>query len=239
VSAQKCSLWRSIISLAGQTRPRVPLRELLRRAGQSIKELKPCWMMSPMSVAQFLEPAGLNFDLVIMDEASQIRPEESFGAIARVKQVVIVGDQMQLPPTSFFQKPRPMAWRIAMMPILMKLNKSLCWRLQLRDSPRGVSNGTTVPNREFYDDELTVFPSPHHDHPEYGVKLVEANGSYGAGLNPDGSSATLKEYPRMTIVLAFNGTLETNSAEGCRCGNWHQCGAGNFRSVLCLVLFPT
>jgi len=57
-----------------------------------------------MSVAQFLEPAGLNFDLVIIDEASQIRPEEALGAIARAKQVVIVGDQMQLPPTSFFQK---------------------------------------------------------------------------------------------------------------------------------------
>ena len=57
-----------------------------------------------MSVAQFLEPGGLEFDLLLMDEASQIRPEEALGAIARVAQVVIVGDQMQLPPTPFFQK---------------------------------------------------------------------------------------------------------------------------------------
>ena len=90
--------------IAGQTRPRITLRELFLRAGRAIQGLKPCWMMSPMSIAQFLEPGKLHFDLLLMDEASQIRPEEALGAIARAAQVVIVGDQMQLPPTPFFQK---------------------------------------------------------------------------------------------------------------------------------------
>jgi len=69
--------------IAGQSRPRIALRDLIGRAGTAIQALKPCWMMSPMSVAQYLEPGKLHFDLVIMDEASQIRPEEALGAIAR------------------------------------------------------------------------------------------------------------------------------------------------------------
>src|SRR5437773_6963749 len=97
--------WAALVQrVSGQTRPRISLRELFRRAGKAVQALIPCWMMSPMSVAQFLEPGGLEFDLLLMDEASQIRPEEALGAIARVAQVVIVGDQMQLPPTPFFQK---------------------------------------------------------------------------------------------------------------------------------------
>ena len=61
-------------------------------------------MMSPMSVAQFLDPAGLRFDMVVMDEASQIRPEDALGAIVRGRQLVVVGDPKQLPPTTFFEK---------------------------------------------------------------------------------------------------------------------------------------
>jgi len=59
-------------------------------------------MMSPMSVAQYLKPGLFDFDLVIMDEASQILPEDAIGALARGKSAIIVGDPKQLPPTSFF-----------------------------------------------------------------------------------------------------------------------------------------
>jgi very-short-patch-repair endonuclease len=61
-------------------------------------------MMGPLSVAQYLAPGALNFDLVIMDEASQIRPEDAIGAVARGAQLVVVGDDKQLPPTSFFDR---------------------------------------------------------------------------------------------------------------------------------------
>ena len=208
--------------LAGQTRPRVPLRELLRRAGQSIKELKPCWMMSPMSVAQFLEPAGLTFDLVIMDEASQIRPEEALGAIARAKQVVIVGDQMQLPPTSFFQKLSTDGLEdsddadfdeVKQESVLEAAASRFFPPRRLKWHYRS-EHGSLISfsNREFYDDELTVFPSPHHDHPEYGVKLVEANGIYGAGLNPDegrtvvrAAAEFMKAFPKQSLgIVAVN-----------------------------------
>ena len=60
--------------------------------------------MSPLSVAQFLKPGGLKFDILVMDEASQIEPVDALGAIARADQLVVVGDEKQLPPTAFFKK---------------------------------------------------------------------------------------------------------------------------------------
>lgn len=87
----------------GKSRRHIPIRQLMRRAGTAIKKLTPVMMMSPHSVAQFLEPKAGEFDVIIMDEASQIRPEEALGAIARAKQIIVVGDPKQLPPTSFFR----------------------------------------------------------------------------------------------------------------------------------------
>lgn len=90
--------------LIPQQRPRVPVRQMLRRAGAAVQELKPCFMMGPQAVAQFLAPGQFKFDIVVMDEASQLRPEEAIGAIARGAQLVVVGDPKQLPPTSFFSR---------------------------------------------------------------------------------------------------------------------------------------
>ena len=90
--------------LLPQQRPRMPVRKMLTKAGTSIQSLKPCFMMGPQAVAQYLTPGVIKFDLVIMDEASQLRPEEALGAIARGSQLVVVGDPKQLPPTSFFSR---------------------------------------------------------------------------------------------------------------------------------------
>jgi superfamily I DNA and/or RNA helicase/very-short-patch-repair endonuclease len=75
---------------------------VFRRAGRAIQALKPCIMMGPQAVAQYLPPGRFHFDLVVMDEASQMRPEDALGAIARGAQLVVVGDPKQLGPTSFF-----------------------------------------------------------------------------------------------------------------------------------------
>lgn len=80
-----------------------PLRKLFREIQNLLLSLKPCLMMSPLTVAQFLEPHLFNFDLIIFDEASQVPPEDSIGPIMRGKQIVVAGDTKQLPPTSFFQ----------------------------------------------------------------------------------------------------------------------------------------
>ena len=81
----------------------LPIRQLLRRASGSLVALKPCFMMGPMSVAQYLAPGKVEFDLVVMDEASQIKPQDALGAIARGSQLVVVGDPKQLPPSPHIQ----------------------------------------------------------------------------------------------------------------------------------------
>jgi hypothetical protein len=81
----------------GKQRRHLPIRQLVRRAGRAMQALKPCFMMGPMSVAQYLEQSAVAFDMVVMDEASQLRPEEALGAVARGKQVIVVGDPKQLP----------------------------------------------------------------------------------------------------------------------------------------------
>jgi hypothetical protein len=95
---------RLLEHLIPQQRPRVPLRKMLLSAGRAIQSLKPCFMMGPQAVAQFLAPGYLKFDIIIMDEASQLKPEQALGAIARGTQLVVVGDPKQLPPTSFFSR---------------------------------------------------------------------------------------------------------------------------------------
>ena len=79
-----------------------PVRKLMSEAGEAVQKLKPVFLMSPLSVAQYLPPGALQFDLLVIDEASQVRPEDALGAIARCRQVVVVGDDKQLPPTNFF-----------------------------------------------------------------------------------------------------------------------------------------
>lgn len=80
----------------------MPIRKLFGQIPNLLLTLKPCLMMSPLSVSIFLESESYDFDMVIFDEASQINTENAIGAISRAKQVVIAGDSKQLPPTSFF-----------------------------------------------------------------------------------------------------------------------------------------
>ncbi len=80
----------------------LPVRRLIQEAGRAVQAIKPVFMMSPLSVASFLPPGSVEFDLVVFDEASQVKPVDALGAIARGKQLVVVGDSKQLPPSSFF-----------------------------------------------------------------------------------------------------------------------------------------
>ena len=80
----------------------MPLRRLFRVIPNLLPTLKPCLMMSPLSVSLFLEADSYHFDTVIFDEASQVCTENAIGAISRGDQVIIAGDSKQLPPTNFF-----------------------------------------------------------------------------------------------------------------------------------------
>ncbi len=79
------------------------IRRLFAEIPNLLLALKPCLMMSPLSVSQYLASAPIQFDMVIFDEASQIPPEDAVGAIVRSKQVIVAGDHQQLPPTPFFR----------------------------------------------------------------------------------------------------------------------------------------
>ena len=157
----------------------MPVRKLLEKAGGMIKQIKPCFMMSPLSIAQYLDPTNeeLQFDVVIFDEASQVKPEDALGAFMRGKTAVVMGDTQQLPPTSFFdqmsdaESDEEEATSLDMESILhlCKLSfpvKMLKWHYRSRHESL-----ITVSNREFYDDDLLVYPSPSHNDPELGLKF--------------------------------------------------------------------
>ena len=136
-------------------------------------------MMSPLSVAQYLDPTNeeLQFDVVIFDEASQVKPEDALGAFMRGKTAVVMGDTQQLPPTSFFdqmatgESEEEVATSLDMESILhlCKLSfpvKMLKWHYRSRHESL-----ISVSNKEFYNNELLVYPSPSHDDPELGLKF--------------------------------------------------------------------
>ncbi|MXR33349.1 DUF4011 domain-containing protein [Mesomycoplasma hyopneumoniae] len=86
---------------ANKSRRLMPFHELFVRIPNLLKKLKPCIMMSPLSVSSYFKNSDIEFDLVIFDEASQLKPESAIGAIIRAKQYIIAGDKEQMPPTSF------------------------------------------------------------------------------------------------------------------------------------------
>jgi very-short-patch-repair endonuclease len=157
-------------------RPRIAVRSLLKRAGTSIQALKPCFMMSPMSVAQYLEPGQFNFDLVVMDEASQIRPEDALGAIARGGSLVVVGDPKQLPPTSFFQKVLNnddtedmvgLEESESILDSVMPMFKTRRLRWHYRSRHESL---IAFSNYSFYDNNLILFPSPLQKSEKFGIR---------------------------------------------------------------------
>ena len=85
-------------------RRHIPIRQLINSAGQAIQQIKPVFMMSPMSIASFLPPGRLEFNVVVFDEASQVKAVDAFGAILRGRQIIVVGDTRQMPPTDFFSR---------------------------------------------------------------------------------------------------------------------------------------
>lgn len=97
------SQWTVLNKELGKKRRHIPVRELMRQIPDVLVGLKPCLLMSPLSVAQYLDTEA-KFDVVIFDEASQIPVWDAIGALARGKQSIVVGDNKQMPPTSFFGK---------------------------------------------------------------------------------------------------------------------------------------
>ncbi len=193
-------------------KPRVAMRSLIKRSSKSMQALKPCFMMSPMSVAQYLEPGKFKFDLVVMDEASQIRPEDALGAIARGDNLVVVGDPKQLPPTSFFQKiinndddddvvALEESESILEAVIPMFKNRRLRWHYRSRHESL-----IAFSNYRFYDSDLILFPSPLRESDEFGIRFTRVEkGRFVSRRNVDEA----REIVQATAKQMINNPTES------------------------------
>ena len=156
----------------------LPIRQLLLKAGRALLAIKPCFMMGPMSVAQYLAPGQFNFDLIVMDEASQIKPQDALGAIARGVQLVVVGDPKQLPPTSFFDRvvnsdeedPTAIEESESILDATLPIFPSRRLRWHYRSQHE---NLIAFSNHSFYKSDMVLFPSPNKEIDGFGLKYVK------------------------------------------------------------------
>lgn len=168
-------------------RKQMPIRQLVQGLPTLLPKLKPCLLMSPLSVAQYLDAGYAQFDLVVFDEASQIPVWDAVGAIARGKQLAVVGDPKQLPPTNFFNKsadsddgPTGDEQVEDLESILdeclsARINRmSLQWHYRSRHESL-----ITFSNVTYYDSKLITFPSPVTD--DVAVRFVRVSGVYDRG----------------------------------------------------------
>lgn len=165
-----------------------PVRKLFSEVPNVLLRLKPCVLMSPLSVARFLSVSDQLFDIVVFDEASQIPPWDAIGAIARGKQAIVVGDSKQLPPTSFFSASD--SDEVVEDEDMVEL-ESILEQAVVRGVPQMTLNWhyrsrheslIAFSNFNYYDNRLHVFPSPHHRSPQLGLKWVQVkDGVYDRG----------------------------------------------------------
>ena len=215
-NVQLGALKREMNKKRGQT----PVRKLLSDNGDLVAKYKPCFLMSPLSVAQFLDMEFEPFDLIVFDEASQIEVCDAIGVMARGKQVVVVGDPQQMPPTNFFgkttlgglEKEVEDAESILIECLDVGLPKLyLNWHYRSRHESL-----IAFSNHNYYEDELCTFPSVSESD-RLGVKYhYVRNGVYGQGTNPNEAQAvvdyvarrvkseTFRKRPRSIGIVTFN-----------------------------------
>ncbi|MGF6221970.1 DUF3320 domain-containing protein [Pseudomonas sp. YL-218 TE3947] len=180
----RSSEWGVLRYEMGKKTRHLPLRELMSKIPDALTKLTPCMLMSPLSIAQYLTPGASAFDLVIFDEASQIPVWDAVGAMARGRQVVMVGDPKQLPPTSFFDRAESTAddedveadlesildeCISANLPV-----RHLNWHYRSRHESL-----IAFSNQRYYESKLVTFPSPVTN--DRAVKLHEIAGVYSKG----------------------------------------------------------
>ena len=223
VSVGRKSEWTEMALIRNElakVRRRLPIRELTRRSWRSLIALKPCWMMSPLAVSQFL-PMQAQFDVIIIDEASQMTPENALGAISRAKQAVIVGDTKQLPPTSFFARAIDDSdvdedLREDSESILDLANLVFTPMRQLRWHYRSQhADLIRFSNHWMYDDKLTIFPSAESSHAGLGVEIVRVDGVYKSQLNApearkvvDAAIRFMRENPGLSLGICTMNTKQ-------------------------------
>ena len=185
-------------------RKHAPIRQLVRSLPTLLPRLKPCLLMSPLSVAQYLPVDHAPFDVVIFDEASQIPVWDAVGAIARGRQFVCVGDPKQLPPTNFFQRvdggdddgvEEGIEDLESILDECLGIglpSLGLNWHYRSRHESL-----ITFSNVTYYENRLISFPSPTTE--DRAVRLEQVNGIYDRGksrTNPIEAEAVVAAIER-------------------------------------------
>ena len=195
-----------LIRREAQKRRRImPIRKLFSKAPHLVQALKPCMLMSPLSVAEYLGNSPFKFDLVIFDEASQIVPADAIGAIIRGSQLVVAGDDKQLPPTRFFQADLSSDDEEddADEPLESILDECLAipdfHRTTLRWHYRSKHEELIdFSNKSFYDSKLITFPSPD---PKDAIKAVKFHYVREAVYDRGKTRTNIKEAKEIANLL--------------------------------------
>jgi very-short-patch-repair endonuclease len=168
----------------------LPCRQLFAQLPNLLPVLKPCVMMSPLSVAQYLDPERTDFDLVVFDEASQITVWDAIGSLARGQKAIVVGDSRQLPPTNFFgtaDRDDGEADEHGVEDLESILEEAVAcgmpehklkWHYRSRHESL-----ITFSNVQYYEGNLLTFPSSVDHHPSFGVTLHQVDGVYDRGAS--------------------------------------------------------
>jgi hypothetical protein len=210
---------------AEKKRRHMPVRRLIEQTRNVTQQIKPCFMMSPLAVSQFLPP-GVRFDVVIFDEASQVSPGDAINCVYRGNALILSGDQKQLPPTDFFATSKTDLgdeWSediddtTDFQSVLDLAKASGSYRsLTLRWHYRSKHEALIAfSNVRFYQGKLVTFPGQHSEGPDVGVEMFRVNGTYRRGTsrdNPGEAEAVAKRVihhfdtrPQMTLgVVAFS-----------------------------------
>lgn len=211
-------------------RRQLAIRRLLTKAPMVIQALKPCFLMSPLGVSQYLERTnglsqGIHFDTVIFDEASQIKPEDAVPAISRADQVIVVGDQKQLPPSNFFEHRNEsdhdddetedeINWlegQESILDVMVSIAFGSVGEHNLDVHYRSRHDSLIrYSNRYFYEDRLLTFPNPGVDD-SLGVQSVYLpDGRYDVG----GSRTNQVEAQRVVELVFEQFQAKPNESVG-------------------------
>lgn len=159
------------------------IRALLMEVGDLAQTLKPCFLMSPLSVSTYLS-ADMQFDTVIFDEASQIFPQDAVGAIYRGKQLIVVGDSKQMPPSNFFTatvegEEDEDAEDVTAFESVLDLCATALPQQRLKWHYRSRYEGLIAfSNRHFYGNDLVTFPAAKEKSDGAAVEFVFAGGVF-------------------------------------------------------------
>lgn len=167
------------------------IRQLLKECNEVITDIKPCLLMSPLSIAQYLDTKTFEsyFDYIIFDEASQVKIEDAIGALLRGKHYIIMGDTKQLPPTAFFdvetniESQEAEDMHVQDVESILHFCKTVLPYRMLKCHYRSRHESLiAVSNLEFYNNDLFIYPSPIINSENLGLKLVyNPNNIYDKG----------------------------------------------------------